>query len=84
MVVWLHPRSLKGRINTKQKANNMKNNRSLFAALVAAVLVAVAILVAPVSDSVKVSGIFGYGVVLALVTLAVMEYGRGSSHDTSR
>ena len=62
----------------------MKNNRSLFAALVAAVLVALAILAAPVSDSVKVSGILGYGVVLALLTLGVMEYGRGSSRDISR
>lgn len=62
----------------------MKNNRSLFAALVAAVLVAVAILAAPVSDIVKVSGILGYGVVLTLLTLSVMEYGRGSSRNTSR
>jgi hypothetical protein len=62
----------------------MKNNRSLFAALVAAVLVAVAILAAPVSDTAKVSGILGYGVVLALLTVSVIEYGRGSSRDASR
>ena len=62
----------------------MKNNRSLYAALVAAALVAIAILVAPVSDTVKVSGILGYGIVLTLLTLTVIEYGRGSRHGASR
>lgn len=62
----------------------MKNNRSLYAALVAAVLVAIAILAAPVSDTVKVSGILGYGIVLTLLTLTVIEYGRGSRRGVSR
>jgi hypothetical protein len=56
----------------------MKTYRLFFTVLIAVVAVAFAILLAPLSDSVKVAGIVGYGVVLTLLTLAVMEYGRGS------
>lgn len=62
----------------------MKNNRLIYIALVAAAIVAFAIVAAPVSASAKVAGLLGYGVVLTLATLGVMEYGRGSSHGTSR
>jgi len=68
-----------GRINTKQKDKNMKTNRSFFAVIAAVVAVAFAIVLAPVSSDVKVAGLVGYGVVVTLLTLAVMEYGRGTS-----
>jgi len=55
----------------------MKTNRSFFAVLIAVVAVAFAILLAPVSADVKVAGFVGYGIVVTLLTLAVMEYGRG-------
>ena len=57
----------------------MKTNRSFFAVLIGVVAVAFAILLAPVSADVKVAGIVGYGIVMTLLTLAVMEYGRGGS-----
>lgn len=57
----------------------MKTNRSFFAVLIAVVAVAFAILLAPVGDDVKVAGIVGYGIVVTLLTLAVMEYGRGAT-----
>jgi len=56
----------------------MKTNRLFFTVLIAVVAVAFAILLAPVSDGVKVAGVVGYGVVMTLLTLAVMEYGRGA------
>lgn len=56
----------------------MKTNRSLYAALAVALVVALTILFAPVSDEVKFAGIVGYGVVMALLTVGVIEYGRGS------
>ncbi|AWI09589.1 hypothetical protein M2103_002260 [Ereboglobus sp. PH5-5] len=62
----------------------MKNNRSIFAALIVAVLIALAILVAPVSATVKLTGILGYGVVLSLITMGFIEYGHGTRHNASR
>jgi len=56
----------------------MKTNRPLFAFLGVAALVAVAIIVAPVSGSAKITSLLGYGVVLTLLALGVMEYGRGT------
>jgi urea transporter len=58
----------------------MKTNRSILAVIGAVLAVAFAILLAPVSDSVKIAGIVGFGVVVTLLTLAVMEYGRGATH----
>lgn len=78
------PAPLLERINTKQKANNMKTNRSLFVALAAVVAIAFAILVAPVSAETKVAGIFGYGAVMAILAIGVIEYGRGSSRELTR
>ena len=76
----MHPRSAKGGLTLKQKDNkNMKTNRTFFGVLIGVVAVAFAILLAPVSDDVKVAGIVGYGIVVTLLTLAVMEYGRGGS-----
>lgn len=63
----------------------MKTNRSFYAVIAAVVAIAFAILLAPVSDDVKVAGIVGYGVVVTLLTLAVMEYGRrGYRHGQLR
>jgi len=57
----------------------MKTNRSFFAVIAAVLAIAFAILLAPVSADVKVAGIAGYGIVVTLLTIAVMEYGRGTS-----
>lgn len=84
-VRYLHPRAHFGcGLTLKQKANNMKTNRSLVFVLAALKVAAFGILFAPVSPEMKVASFFGFYAILALVAVAVIEYRSGSIRELIR